>query len=66
MRRIILTDIKYEIIKHIGILSENAKGWSKEISLVIWNDRETKYDIREWSEEHEKLGNGAYLTGEKI
>ena len=51
-----MADIKYEITKHIGILSESAKGWTKKLNLVSWNDREPKYDIREWAPEHEKNG----------
>ena len=61
-----MADIKYEITKHIGVLSEGAKGWSKELNLVSWNDREAKYDIREWSPEHDKMSKGVTLTEEEI
>ena len=61
-----MPDIKYEITKSLGVLSENAKGWSKEINLVSWNDREPKYDIRDWSEKHEKLGKGVTLNSDEI
>ena len=61
-----MADIKYEITKHIGVLSENNKGWTKEINLVSWNDRESKYDIREWSPDHEKMGKGITLSEEEI
>ncbi|MDR2650252.1 MAG: hypothetical protein LBB94_11120 [Clostridiales bacterium] len=27
-----MADIKYEITKHIGILSESAKSWTKELN----------------------------------
>lgn len=37
--------IKFEIKKNIGVLSENAKGWTKELNLVSWNDREPKYVV---------------------
>jgi len=57
-----MPDIKYEITKHIGVLSESAKGWTKELNLVSWNDREPKYDIREWAPEHEKMGKGVTLS----
>ena len=56
---------KYEITKHIGVLSESAKGWTKELNLVSWNDREAKYDIREWSPEHEKMGKGVTLSADE-
>ena len=60
-----MAEIKYEITKHIGVLSESAKGWTKELNLVSWNDREPKYDIREWSPEHEKMGKGVTLSEEE-
>ena len=60
-----MAEIKFEITKHIGVLSENAKGWTKELNLVSWNDREPKYDIREWSPEHEKMGKGITLSEEE-
>ena len=60
-----MADIKYEIIKHIGVLSESAKGWTKELNLVSWNDREPKYDIREWAPEREKMGKGVTLSEEE-
>ncbi|MCL2718615.1 MAG: YdbC family protein [Lachnospiraceae bacterium] len=61
-----MAEIKYEITKHIGVLSENAKGWRKELNLVSWNDREPKYDIRDWAPEHEKMGKGVTLSTEEI
>ena len=61
-----MADIKYEITKHIGVLSESAKGWKKELNLVSWNDREPKYDIRDWAPEHEKMGKGVTLSEDEI
>jgi hypothetical protein len=58
--------IKFEITKNIGILSQSSKGWTKELNLVSWNDREPKYDIREWDEAHEKMGKGVTLSNEEI
>lgn len=63
--RIILANIEYEIIEEIGVLSENARGWRKELNKVSWNGRPPKYDIRDWSEEHEKMGKGITLTDEE-
>lgn len=57
---------KFEIIKHLGSLSENLKGWKKELNLISWNGREAKYDIREWDPEHEKMGKGVTLSKEEI
>ena len=43
------SEIKCNIIKKIGVLSRKDNGYSKQINLVSWNDREAKIDIREWS-----------------
>ncbi|WP_147535190.1 YdbC family protein [Bacillus marasmi] len=61
-----MADIKYEIVQEIGVLSVSAKGWQKELNLVSWNGREPKYDLREWSENHEKMGKGVTLTKDEI
>jgi hypothetical protein len=58
--------IKFKITKHIGILSTSDKGWTKELNLVSWNDRDPKYDIRDWSPEHDKMGKGVTLSKDEI
>ncbi len=58
--------IKYEIKETIGVLSENDKSWSKELNLISWNDRPSKYDIRDWAPEHEKMGKGVTLSLEEL
>ena len=61
-----MPEITFEIKHHIGVLSESAKGWTKELNLVSWNGRAPKYDIREWSPEHDKMGKGVTFTNEEI
>ncbi len=61
-----MAEIKFEIIETIGILSESSKGWKKELNLISWNEREAKYDIREWSSDHEKMGKGITLSNEEF
>ena len=46
----------FEIKISVGEISKSSKGWTKELNLVSWNGRKARYDIREWSLEHEKLG----------
>lgn len=60
-----MADIKYEIVKEIGVLSETPSGWRKEVNLVSWNDKPAKLDIRDWSPEHEKMGKGITLSDEE-
>ena len=57
-----MSDIKYEIVQKIGVLSTSASGWSKELNLISWNDREPKFDIRDWSADGSKMGKGVTLT----
>ena len=61
-----MSEIKYEIIKKIGVLSKSASGWTKEVNLIRWNDRDAKYDIREWSPDRERRGKGVTLSKEEL
>ena len=61
-----MSEIKFEIVEEIGVLSESAKGWRTELNLVSWNEREPKYDLRNWSESHEKIGKGIALSKEEM
>lgn len=58
-------DVKCEIIKDIAVLSENARGYTKEINMVSWNGAEPKYDIRNWHPGREKCGKGISLSREE-
>lgn len=61
-----MADIKFEIKQHLGTLSQSARGWTKELNLVSWNDKEPKFDLREWSPDHNKMGKGVTLTREEL
>jgi hypothetical protein len=61
-----MADIKFEIVKKIGVLSQSNKGWTKELNLISWNDREPKYDIREWSPDGQTMGKGVTLTADEL
>lgn len=59
-------DFKYEITEKILVLSERSKGWTKELNKVSWNDRESKYDIREWNHSEGKMGKGITLSDDEV
>lgn len=61
-----MNEIKYEIVEEIGVLAETSKGWRTELNLVSWNGREPKYDLRDWSENHEKIGKGMALSKDEL
>ncbi|WP_319200082.1 PC4/YdbC family ssDNA-binding protein [uncultured Ilyobacter sp.] len=60
-----MADIKFEIIETLGVIGEGAKGWNKEVNLISWNGRAPKIDIRDWDENHEKMGKGITLSKEE-
>ena len=61
-----MADIKFEIKKSIGVISQSPKGWTKELNLVSWNGAAPKYDIRDWDPEHEKMGKVVTLTEDEL
>ena len=61
-----MAELKYEIVENLGSLGENARGWSKELNLISWNEKEPKYDIRDWAPDHEKMGKGTTLSEEEM
>ena len=61
-----MAELKFEITERLGVLSENATGWTKELNKVSWNEREPKYDLREWNPDHSRMGKGITLTDEEV
>lgn len=61
-----MDELKFEIIEEIAVLSESEKGWKKELNLVSWNEKEPKYDLRDWSPNHEKMGKGVRLSNDEL
>ena len=58
-------EFSYEIEEEIAVLSESAKGWTKELNLVSYGGAKAKLDIRDWAPEREKMGKGVTLTEEE-
>ncbi len=59
-------EIKFEIVKSIGVLATNKSGWNREANIVKWNDGKAKLDIRDWGPDHEKTGKGITLNREEV
>ena len=55
-------EIKYDIKEKIAVINQNQSGWKKELNIVSWNGGAAKYDIRDWSEDHEHMSRGLTLT----
>jgi hypothetical protein len=61
-----MSDIQFEIVEKIGVLSESGSGWSKQLNLISWNEREPKYDLRDWSPDGQKMGKGVTLSRQEM
>lgn len=61
-----MAGIKFEIVEHIGVISTQSTGWTRELNLVSWNDIPPKYDIRDWDAEHEHMSKGITLTEQEL
>ena len=60
-----MDDIKFEIVESFGVISSTPSGWTKELNLITWNDGDPKYDMRQWSPDHSKMGKGISLSREE-
>lgn len=58
-------EFKYEVINNIGIIAEYNK-WRKEFNRISWQGNEPKYDIRDWSKDHQKIGKGITLSESEL
>ena len=61
-----MVEFTFEIEEKLLVLSENDKGWTKELNRVSSNGAPAKYDIRSWSPDHTKMGKGITLTNEEF
>ena len=61
-----MPEVKWDIVKNLGILSEGAGGWKKEVNIVIWNERKPKIDLRAWNADHQKMGKGITLCKDEV
>ena len=59
-------EITYEIIREIGVIATQTSGWTRELNLISWNGGAAKYDLRDWSPDHEKMGKGITLTEDDL
>ena len=57
-----MADFEFDIVEELGVLSESRSGWTKELNLISWNGADPKYDIRDWSPDHERMSKGITLS----
>ena len=60
-----MKEIEFNIVEQIGTIG--SKGdWSFELNLVSWNKKDPKFDLRSWTEDHQKMSKGCTLTKDEI
>lgn len=59
-------EITFEVKMHYGVIQSYETGWRKELNLIAWNGGEPKYDIRDWSSDHERMSRGITLTEDEM
>lgn len=58
---------EYEILKTIIVFpAEKDSLWHKELNLISWRGMMPKYDLRAWTDNHEKMSKGITLTKEQM
>ena len=61
-----MAEFKYEITERIAVLSQSANGWERQLNMVSWNEREPKYDLRDWNADHTRMSKGISMTEEEM
>lgn len=56
----------FKILKTLHSFPETSGGWHKELNIISWNDRMPKYDLRQWNEDHSKIGKGVTLSKDEM
>ena len=59
-----MNSITFEIKENVGTIRSFDNGWTKELNIVSWNQGTPKYDIRDWSEDHQRMTKGITLSDE--
>lgn len=57
-----MEQFEFEIVDQVGVISENSKGWRRELNVIKWNGKAPKYDLRDWSPDHLKISKGITMS----
>lgn len=58
-------EFSFNLTKPVAVLSENEKGYTKEVNYMSWNNADVKLDIRTWSADHKRCFKGITLSDEE-
>lgn len=57
--------ITYSIVEEIGVVSGSG-SWGLELNQVSWNGKPAVFDLRKWSDSHEKMGKGVTMSYQEL
>ena len=58
--------ISFDIEKNLVSVNDGSSDWNLELNLISWNGKPAKYDLRKWSDDHEKMGKGVTMTEDEV
>lgn len=61
-----MAELNFQIDEVYGVLSENRDGWRKELTLIRWNNRAPKFDVRAWEPNYEAMTKGITFTKNEL
>ena len=61
-----MSEFTYEVKESLGIISQGDNGWKKELKIISWNNKNPKYDLRDWAPDGKKMGKGLTFTKEEM
>lgn len=56
-----MANFTYEVLENLGTISDKG-AWCCELNVISWNHRAPSYDIRKWTDTHERMGKGISLS----
>ena len=59
-------EISFKLLDRVGLIAVTPTGWNKELNVVSWNGGDAKYDIRDWSPEHDRMSKGMTLREDEL
>ncbi len=59
-------NFSYDFVGEHMTVAQGSGGWNLELNKISWNKKPAKYDLRNWSSDHQKMGKGVTLTAEEL
>lgn len=60
-----MAEVNFKIVEKGAVLGTQGT-YTLEVNKVSWYNKEAKWDIRPWNEDHTQCGKGITLTDEQL